>query len=100
MLLCTLTFKLALRNFAISNLHNAISKSHKLGCAIWKLRKLDCAISKLVSNFASFNLRNAILKFLKFSNCTVHVHMYIVHGGRLVISVGLAQALPNKQNTM
>ena len=89
MLLYTSTFEIVLRNFAISNLRSAISKSRrlaraiwklrKLGCAIWKLRKLGCAvwklrklgwaILKLVSNFAIFNLRSEISKLRKFANC-------------------------------
>ena len=66
MLLYTSTFEIALRNFAISNLRNAISKSRKLGCAI----------SKLVSNFAISNLRSAISKLRKFANCAEHIERF------------------------
>ena len=94
MLLYTSTFEIVLRNFAISNLRSAISKSRrlaraiwklcklgctiwklsKLGCAIWKLRKLGWAISKLISNFAIFNLRSAILTLRTFANFAEHIH--------------------------
>ena len=55
MLLYKLTLEIALRNCAISNLCNAISKLCKLGCTI----------SKLVCNFAISNLRRAISKLHK-----------------------------------
>ena len=54
MLLYTSNFKIALRNFAISNLCNSIWKLCKLGCTIWKLHKLACAIFNLRAQFQNW----------------------------------------------
>ena len=77
MLLYTSTLEIALHNFAISNLRNAILKSCKLGCAVSKLHKLGHAILKLACDFTISNLQSAISKLRKFANCAEHIHRYI-----------------------
>ena len=72
MLLYTSSLETALCEFTNSNLCNAVSKSHKFGCTISKLRQLCCAILKLVCNFAISSLHSSISKLSKFGNCVEH----------------------------